>query len=80
MENKKTPFGRRLGFAAADELLGSSERFEKMEKMTYNMLHVLPKFLLKNSTIDPWVEDRELPEVQKETFRDWYKKNRPNND
>ncbi len=80
MENKKTPFGRRLGFAAADELLGSSERFEKMEKMTYNMLHVLPKFLLKNSTIDPWVEDHELPEVQKETFRDWYKKNRPNND
>ena len=51
-----------------------------MEKTTYNMLNILPKSLLENSTLDPWVEDRELPDVKKETFRDWYKKNRKNND
>jgi len=44
------------------------------------MLNILPKSLLENSKLDPWVEDRELPDVKKETFRDWYKKNRKNND
>jgi len=80
MEKKKTPFGRRLAFAAADRLLGSATAFKMMEKTTYNMLNILPKSLLENSTLDPWVEDRELPDVKKETFRDWYKKNRKNND
>lgn len=80
MENKKTPFGRRMAFAAADTILGSAKNFQKMEKTAYNMLHVLPNFILKNSTLDPWVEDRELPDVQKETFRDWYLKNRKKND
>ena len=80
MENKKTPFGRRLAFAAADRLLGSTKAFEKMEKTAFNMLNILPKSLLENSTLDPWVEDRELPDVKKETFRDWYKKNRSKND
>ncbi|WP_379883724.1 lactate utilization protein B [Epilithonimonas hispanica] len=80
MEKKKTPFGRRLAFAAADMLLGNPKAFEKMEKAAYNMTHILPKFLLDNSALDPWVEDRELPDIQKETFRDWYKKNRKEND
>jgi L-lactate dehydrogenase complex protein LldF len=80
MENKKTPFGRRLAFAAADRLLGSPKAFEKMEKTAFNMLNILPKSILENSKLDPWVEDRELPDVKKETFRDWYKKNRSKND
>ena len=80
MENKKAPFGRRLAFAAADRLLGSPKAFEKMEKIAFNMLNILPKSILENSKLDPWVEDRELPDVKKETFRDWYKKNRSKND
>ena len=79
-QNKKTAFGRRLAFAAADRLLGSPKAFEKMEKTAFNMLNILPKSILENSKLDPWVEDRELPDVKKETFRDWYKKNRSKND
>ncbi len=80
MEKKKTPFGRRVAFAAADAVLGNPKLFRTVEKSIYNMLHVLPDSLLKISSIDPWVEDRELPDVKKETFRDWYLKNRKEND
>ena len=80
MEKKKTPFGRRLAFALTDQIMGNSKLFKWMEGTSYNMVSILPESILKNSDLDPWVEDREIPDLQKETFRDWYKKNRENND
>ena len=80
MENKKVPFGRRLVFSAASSTLSSPKAFRLMEKVSYNMLQILPEALLKNSTLDPWVAHREIPSVKKETFRDWYLKNKKENE
>ncbi len=80
MENKKVPFGRRLVFSAASSTLSSPKAFRLMEKVSYNMLQILPEALLKNSTLDPWVAHREIPPVKKETFRDWYLKNKKENE
>ncbi|MBC6491792.1 lactate utilization protein B [Flavihumibacter stibioxidans] len=33
-------------------------------------------FLLKNKSLNPWYKQRELPQAPKESFRDWYKKQR----
>jgi L-lactate dehydrogenase complex protein LldF len=38
-----------------------------------------PHFLLYNRSLNPWGRDRELPQVAKQTFRDWYLANRSEN-
>jgi hypothetical protein len=35
-----------------------------------------PHFLLYNRSLNPWVRDRELPRLSKQTFREWYLSNR----
>lgn len=80
MKNKHTPFGRRLAFGLTDKIMGNPTAFRWMEKASYSMVNILPKSILENSTFDPWVEDREIPDLQKETFREWYLKNRKNNE
>lgn len=76
MKNKKVEISRRAAFKAAGVVLGNPQLFRTMEKVAYNALNILPKSLLDNKTLDPWAAHRELPEVKKETFRDWYVKNR----
>jgi L-lactate dehydrogenase complex protein LldF len=29
-----------------------------------------------NNKLNPWFKQREMPEAPKESFRDWYKKNK----
>jgi L-lactate dehydrogenase complex protein LldF len=39
------------------------------------MMRNLP-FLVKVKVLNPWYKQREMPEAPKESFRDWYKKNK----
>ena len=76
IKNKKVELSRRMAFKTAGVALGNPKLFRSMEKVAYNAMNILPKNLLENKTLDPWVAHRELPDVKKETFRDWYLKNR----
>ena len=44
-------------------------------KMGRWFLRVLP-FLFKSKKLNPWYRQRDMPNVPKQSFRDWYKKNR----
>jgi L-lactate dehydrogenase complex protein LldF len=35
-----------------------------------------PDFLLYNKALNPWGRDRELPQLAKQSFREWYLANR----
>jgi L-lactate dehydrogenase complex protein LldF len=39
------------------------------------MMRAFP-FILNNKSINPWYKQREMPEAPKQSFRDWYKKNK----
>lgn len=76
MANKEVDFGRRMAFKAAGVVLGNPKLFRSIEKVAYNAINILPEAITENKTLDPWAAHRKLPDVKKETFRDWYIKNR----
>jgi len=62
---------RGLGIAKPSEIMGPP--FNKAAGL---MLDHTPHFLLYNRSLNPWGRDRELPEMPKQTFREWYAANR----
>ena len=66
----------RFSFGVAGKLFASPAMFRFAEKAGYYGLKLAPDFLLYNKALNPWGRHRELPEIKKETFRDWYLKNR----
>ena len=76
MKNKHVPWVRRKMFAAADEVLGSPKVFRAAEKLGYLGENYMPDSLLYINSLNPYGEHHDLPEIKKETFRDWYLKNR----
>ncbi|WP_419868334.1 lactate utilization protein B [Chryseobacterium sp. CT-SW4] len=79
MKNKKVDLSRRMAFKSAGIMLGNPKLFRTIEKVAYNAIHILPESITENKSLDPWAIHRKLPDVKKETFRDWYIKNRKNN-
>jgi L-lactate dehydrogenase complex protein LldF len=47
-----------------------------METVAEPALDYAPHFLSYNRSLNPWGRDRELPQLAKQTFRDWYLENR----
>lgn len=78
MKNKEVDFSRRMAFKAAGIMLGNPKLFRAVEKVAYNAINILPKSITENKTLDPWAIHRDLPDVKKETFRQWYIKNKKN--
>lgn len=65
-----------FAFGVAGKIFGSPKFFRYAEKAAYYGLKITPKALLYQKKLNAWGVNRELPAVQKETFRDWYIKNR----
>lgn len=80
MKNKEVDFSRRMAFKAAGVVLSNPKLFRVVEKVAYNAINILPEAITENKTLDPWAAHRKLPDVKKETFRDWYIKNRKSNE
>ena len=80
MKNKEVDFSRRMAFKAVGVMLGHPKLFRAVEKVAYNAINILPEAITENKTLDPWAAHRKLPDVKKETFREWYIKNRKNNE
>ncbi len=72
------PLAKRASFAIAGHVFGHPEEYHALTKLAEPALSYAPDFLLYNKELNPWGRDRELPELAKETFRDWYVANRRN--
>ena len=70
------PLAKRLSFAVAGHVFGHPQEYHAAEKAAGPVLGHTPHFLLYNRSLNPWGRDRELPEVAKQTFREWYLANR----
>lgn len=73
----RLPMVRKAAFAAAGEVFAHPKLFRTAENMAEKVLPVIPDFLIY-SKLNPWTggNDREMLKLSKETFRDWYLKNR----
>jgi L-lactate dehydrogenase complex protein LldF len=70
------PLAKRLSFAVAGHVFGNPAEYRAMENVAQPAMDYAPHFLLYNRTVNPWGRDRELPQLAKETFREWYLANR----
>jgi L-lactate dehydrogenase complex protein LldF len=70
------PLAKRLSFAVAGHVFGHPAEYHAMENVAQPAMDYAPHFLLYNRTWNPWGRDRELPQLAKETFREWYLANR----
>ena len=76
MKNKQVPWVRRQMFTAADTIFGDPKVFRTAEKIGHYAEKYTPDSLLYINSLNPYREHHELPKIKKETFRDWYLKNR----
>lgn len=70
------PLAKRASFAIAGHVFGHPEEYHALTKVAGPALNYAPDFLLYNKELNPWGRDRELPEMAKQSFRDWYVANR----
>lgn len=66
-------FVKTLAMRNAARVLSSNKRYEKLKKKLKFGYSKTP-FLIKNK-LNPWFRNRELPEIAKESFKEWYLKN-----
>jgi L-lactate dehydrogenase complex protein LldF len=74
------PLAKRASFAIAGHVFGHPEEYQAMGKVAATALKYAPEFLLYNNALNPWGRDRELPEMAKQNFREWYVANRRKHD
>ena len=70
------PLAKRLSFAVAGHVFGHPAEYHAAEKVAEPAMAHTPHFLLYNRSLNPWGRDRELPQLAKQTFREWYLANR----
>jgi L-lactate dehydrogenase complex protein LldF len=70
------PLAKKLSFAVAGHVFGHPEEYHAVEKVAGPAMDYAPHFLMYNRTLNPWGRDRELPQVAKQSFREWYLENR----
>ena len=72
------PLAKRASFAVAGHVFAHPEEYQAMGKAAAAAMKFAPEFLLYNKALNPWGRDRELPELAKNSFREWYLANRRN--
>ncbi len=76
VKNKQIPRLRQAAFSCAGEVLGRPKLFTAAEKLAHYGEQLVPDKLLYNESLNAYGKYHDLPVVKKETFRDWYRKNR----
>jgi L-lactate dehydrogenase complex protein LldF len=67
--------GKRISMSLAAGVLSSPSIYNAMGKLARKSLKLLPNFLTRNP-LNAWGKQRDLPEPPKESFKEWYAKNR----
>jgi L-lactate dehydrogenase complex protein LldF len=70
------PLVKRLSFAVAGHVFGHPQEYHVIERVAEPAMDHTPHFLMYNRSLNPWGRDRELPQLAKQTFREWYLENR----
>ena len=73
------PLAKRLSFAIAGHVFGHPGEYHALQRTAAPALHHAPHFLLYNQTLNPWGRERDIPQLAKQTFREWYLAHRRNN-
>lgn len=69
------PSNRKYALKAASAVLGHPHLFRTTEAFAEKALPIVPDFLIYSS-LNPWTQERKMFSMAKNTFRDWYIKNR----
>lgn len=69
------PLSKKLSMQITGTVLSSGKTFSRAGKFARSMLQLLPKWVVTNR-FNNWSKQRDLPDPPKESFREWYKKNR----
>ncbi|WP_242011854.1 lactate utilization protein B [Acetobacter oeni] len=77
-ENHEIPAFKKSMMKAAGMLLASPRLYRASLPLADSALRHLPRFIVYNR-MNTWTRGREMPHVPKETFHQWYKKNRGRN-
>jgi L-lactate dehydrogenase complex protein LldF len=74
-ENGHQPLMNKLSMKAMGMLFKHPALFRFSGKIGRAMLGIMPRFMISNG-LNIWGKARELPKAPKESFHDWYLKNR----
>lgn len=69
------PTSKKLSMKLAAYIFKKPALYRFMGKLTRVFLKIAPRFMVYNS-LNVWGKQRELPKAPKESFRDWYLKNK----
>ena len=76
MEKKgEKPFPEKALTSGAGKLLSHPRAYRLAARSAYTLLNLLPRWAIYNR-FNAWGRQREMPEPAKQTFHEWYKKNR----
>jgi L-lactate dehydrogenase complex protein LldF len=65
---------KKIGMKAMNFVLSKPKVYNIASKVVKEAISLLP--FTVNNAANPWYKSREMPEFAKESFKDWYKKNR----
>ncbi|AXC13631.1 putative L-lactate dehydrogenase, Iron-sulfur cluster-binding subunit YkgF [Acidisarcina polymorpha] len=69
------PLAKRAGMAVMGETLSHTEAFHGAEAVAIKAIEQLPGVVF-NNPLNPWTKHRDMPNPPKQTFHQWYQKNR----
>jgi L-lactate dehydrogenase complex protein LldF len=75
-EKKRISPGKRYTMKVAGKILAGSKMYDFSGKMARWSIKNLPRMLVY-SRLNVWGKERELPEIPRESFKQWYKRNNP---
>ena len=68
-------WGKRVGMRMLGATLAHTRRYERAGRLARWLLRRVPG-LVNRPSINPWTRSRALPQVPKESFREWYRRER----
>lgn len=74
-KNNELPKAKSIPLKITGKVFENPSLFNSLGKVARGSLKNLPRFMVYNGLND-WGKQRELPKVPKESFKEWYKKNR----
>jgi L-lactate dehydrogenase complex protein LldF len=74
-ENGNVPTSKKIGMKGLSTILANPGLYRFAGKSGRKLMKPF-SFVLNNPKLNPWTKEREMPEPPKESFRDWYLKNR----
>jgi L-lactate dehydrogenase complex protein LldF len=69
------PFSKRQSMKVLGKIFGNPTFYRAAGKIGRDILRFAPEFLI-NNPLNAWAKNRQMPEPPRETFRQWYLRNR----